>query len=141
MKLLLLLAVCFAHLPQLTQDDALETGLYLSLNIGQGAYLQFSDGKTYEIDPDDRIYSSFWITPFPAKIEESDDPDYPVAITNLYTGTMVKGKEVSTKDLLKKEKEKTESLPPLSIEPKKETAPKEPKTPKTPQQPQKAPPS
>lgn len=83
--------------------------LYLSLNIDRGAKLEFSDGSTYEIDPEDRLYTAYWITPFPVLLGKSDNPDYPVRITNLKTNTSVNGKKVSTKEVLEEERKKIPS--------------------------------
>lgn len=80
--------------------------LYLSLNIEKGSKLQLSDGSTYLISPADRIYSEYWITPFPVKVSKSKDPDFPSKITNINTGTSVNGKEISGKALLQEEIEK-----------------------------------
>jgi len=91
--------------------------LYLSLNIDNGSRLELSDGRTYEIDPDDRIYTAFWITPFPVQVGPSRDPDYPVKITNLNTETSVNGKQISTREMLKEEKEKEVKEPAKKKEP------------------------
>lgn len=72
---------------------------YLTLNIEDGAKLEFSNGCVYEIHPDDRIYTSYWITPFPVEFYESGNPDYPVKILNLQTGTEVSAKEITVKDM------------------------------------------
>jgi hypothetical protein len=77
--------------------------LFLSLNFAEGEKLELSDGSTYEIDPDDRIYSKYWITPFPIMLGESDNPEYPVKIMNMNTGTSVNGREISTKEFLEEE--------------------------------------
>lgn len=76
---------------------------YLSLNIDNGSKLQFSDGTTYIISPDDRIYTIYWITPFPVKFSQSGDEDFPTKITNVNTGTSVQGKLISGKALLQAE--------------------------------------
>jgi hypothetical protein len=66
--------------PLYPQEDGgnSESQLYLSLNINDGAILQLSDGTTYEIAPNDRLYSAYWITPFPLSVGASGDPDYPI---------------------------------------------------------------
>ncbi|MDN3506873.1 MAG: hypothetical protein P0S96_06555 [Simkaniaceae bacterium] len=101
--------------------------LYLSLNIAEGSRLELSDGKTYEIDPEDRIYTSFWITPIPLMVGKSGDPGYPVKITNLNTGTSVNGKQVSTRKIIE-ESERLDKQVPRSSKPEIEKAPKKPKT-------------
>lgn len=94
------------------KDNKIETiarkdkQLYLSLNIDNGSKLQLSDGSTYLISPADRIYSEYWITPFPVKVTKSKDPDFPSKITNMNTGTSVNGQEISGKALLQEEIEK-----------------------------------
>lgn len=77
--------------------------LHLSLNYNKGAYLVFSDDRTYEIAPDDQIYSAYWVTPFPPEFSDSGDPDYPILITNPYSDRSVRAKEVSTRDILREE--------------------------------------
>ncbi|NGX47375.1 MAG: hypothetical protein K1000chlam3_00748 [Chlamydiae bacterium] len=80
--------------------------LYLSLNIDEGAKLELSDGSTYEIAPEDHLYSSYWITPFPIMLGKSDNRKYPVKITNMNTGTSVSGKQISTRQMLEEEAKK-----------------------------------
>ncbi len=104
--------------------------LFLSLNIAEGAYLELSDGRTYEIDPDDRIFSAFWITPFPVTLSQSGNNEYPIKITNLNSGTSVNGREVSTRELLKKQKEKHAQEPTLQAP---QAQPTQPETKQTPQ--------
>ncbi|NGX38422.1 MAG: hypothetical protein K1000chlam2_01595 [Chlamydiae bacterium] len=94
--------------------------LYLSLNIDEGKYLQLSDGSTYEIDPDDRLYSSYWITPFPLMISKSDNSEYPVRITNLNTDTGVNGKQVKTKEVIEEESKEHAKQTPHTPTPEKE---------------------
>jgi hypothetical protein len=86
--------------------------LYLSLNIGEGSRLELSNGHTYEIDPDDRIYSSFWITPIPLMLGPSNDTQYPTKITNLNTGTSVNGKRISTQKLIEESERLDRKAPP-----------------------------
>ena len=110
--------------------------LYLSLNIDDGKYLQLSDGSTYEIAPKDRLYSSYWITPFPLMVSKSDNSEYPVRITNLNTGTGVNGKQVETKELIEEEaKEHAKKTPhtatPEKTKPKSKTQPTPQKQPST----------
>lgn len=104
--------------------------ILLSMNYNKGAYLVFSNDKTYEIAPDDRLYAAYWLTPFPAEFGESGDADYPVKITNLYSDRSVRGKEVSTRETLREEMEPapapTEQLPPLTAPIEQPTSPKEP---------------
>ncbi len=84
--------------------------LYLSLNIEDGAKLELSNGSTYEIAPEDHLYTAYWITPFPVMLGKSDNPDYPVLITNMNTGTSVSGKQISTRKMLE-EAQKQKQVP------------------------------
>lgn len=93
----------------LVKDDE---QLYLSFNIDDGEKLELSDGSTYEIAPEDRLYTVYWITPFPVRLGDSNNPKYPVKITNMTTGTSVKGKRISTQQMLQEEEEKQKALPP-----------------------------
>ena len=105
--------------------------LYLSLNIGEGKYLQLSDGSTYEIAPEDRLFASYWITPFPLMISESGNTEYPVRITNLNTGTMVNGKQIDTKEFIEEEAKEHAKQAPHTSTPQKPNL--KPKTQPTPQ--------
>ncbi len=89
--------------------------LHLALNYNKGTYLVFSDDRTYEIAPDDRIYSSYWVTPFPPQFSDSDDSDYPILITNPWSDRSVRAKEVSTREILREEMEPTPVTPPTPI--------------------------
>lgn len=66
----------------------------LSVNVNNGKRLRMSDGSLYEIAPGDVVYTALWITPFPLKITETDDPYYPYKITNTNTGRSVMAKEI-----------------------------------------------
>lgn len=93
---------------------AQEKQLYIQMNIEEGAVIELSDGKSYEIDPDDRIYTVYWITPIPVRLSESGNASYPVRITNLNTGSFVRGREVSTRGLIKEAEEAEKAAPPSS---------------------------
>lgn len=116
---------------QTMQKDALS----LTLNINGGAYLKLSNGHFYAIDPKDRIYSSAWITPFKILLSESSDPQYPVRITNLQTGTSINGRLLSTQ-----ESEELQSTSPQMPTPP-PTQPQPPNPPAQPQPPNKPSPS
>lgn len=66
----------------------------LSVNVNNGKMLRMVDGSLYEIHPSDVVYTALWITPFPLKITETDDLDYPYKITNTNTGRTVRAREV-----------------------------------------------
>lgn len=103
-KIFLFLLFFFPLLGQNESPERKEQ-LYLSMNIGEGDKLELSDGSTYQLDPQDKLFASYWITPIPIMLSESKDPDYPVKITNLNTGTSVNGKKISTRDYLREEYE------------------------------------
>ncbi|NGX38792.1 MAG: hypothetical protein KR126chlam1_00103 [Chlamydiae bacterium] len=100
MKIPFVLLILISTLSLTGQEPEQNDQLYLSLNVDSGSRLELSDGSAYEIDPDDWIYTTYWITPFPVELGKSDDPNYPVRITNLTSGTSVNGKEISPKELL-----------------------------------------
>jgi hypothetical protein len=77
--------------------------LRLAFNYNKGTYLVFSDDRTYEIAPDDRLYSAYWVTPFPPEFTDSYDEDYPILITNPYSDRSVRAKEVDTREILREE--------------------------------------
>lgn len=91
--------------------------LHLALNYNKGAYLVFSDDRTYEIHPDDQLYSAFWITPFPPEFGESGDPTFPLSIFNPYSDRTVRAREVPTRQILREEKEETLLAPAPAPEP------------------------
>jgi len=97
--------------------------LFISLNIEEGAKLELSDGSLYDIDPDDRLYSSFWVTPIPISLGQSKNKEYPVKITNMNTGTSVNGKEISRRQYLEDEAaiERAKPPPKKQLETKKKT--------------------
>lgn len=68
--------------------------LYLSLNIEGGKKLQLSDGRIYEVAPEDVASASAWVTPFTLLLKPSRDPDYPVLIVNRDSGTTVRAKQI-----------------------------------------------
>lgn len=71
--------------------------LSLQQNMNGGAQLIFSDGSVYEIAPEDRSKTTFWLTPINVTMEPSGDPNYPTKITNSLTSVSVNAKKVSTK--------------------------------------------
>lgn len=103
MRWLPLFLLLFVPLFSNMEDD---DRLYLSLNVEQGAKLELSDGSTYEIDPEDRLYTEYWITPFPIMLSGSGNENYPVKITNMNTGRSVKGKQISTEKMLQEDKQR-----------------------------------
>jgi hypothetical protein len=75
-----------------TTDKAKQ--IYLSENIQSGSQLRLSDGSLYEVMPQDRPKASFWLTPFQVRMEPSNDPNYPVLITNTITMIGVRAKQL-----------------------------------------------
>ena len=67
----------------------------LSINIEGGRKLQLSDGTIWEVDPNDVVQSSVWITPFPIRIVPSDSTDYPFLLVNKTSGVSVKARKVA----------------------------------------------
>lgn len=78
------------------KTESQEKELYLSENILSGSQLRLSDGSLYEVMPEDRSKASFWLTPFQVKVEPSNDPNYPLNITNTVSMVTVRAKKVST---------------------------------------------
>ena len=68
--------------------------LTLQQNLQNGSQLELSDGSIYEIAPSDRSKTTFWLTPIEMKISASNDPLYPVLLTNSLSGVSVKAKQV-----------------------------------------------
>jgi hypothetical protein len=139
---LVLFLPVFAQAPP---EPSGEAPLYLSLNIDDGSKLELSDGSTYLIDPEDQIFTVYWITPIPLMLSESDSSEYPIKITNLNTGTSVKGKRVSTREVIEDSPEnfvpsptptQPQTTPPAQTSPKITAPPQKESTPqKTPTQP------
>lgn len=67
----------------------------LSINIEGGKKLQLSDGTMWEVDPNDIVQSSVWITPFPMRIVPSDSTDYPFLLVNKISGVSVKARKIA----------------------------------------------
>ena len=67
--------------------------LSLSINIDNGQKLQLSDNSIWEIAPSDVPTAAVWITPFPVKITQSNDPDYPYLLVNINNGISVKARK------------------------------------------------
>lgn len=102
-----------------------QSPLHLTLNYNKGTYLVFSDDRTYEIAPDDRLYSAYWVTPFPPEFSDSGDPDYPILIFNPYSDRSVRAKEVDTREILREEMEPlVPTIPTPTPEPAQTQAPK-----------------
>jgi hypothetical protein len=68
--------------------------LYLSENLNDGKRIRLSDGSLYEVAPSDVRYSALWLTPFPLKIVNSNDPAYPYKLVNTNTGFGVKARQI-----------------------------------------------
>ena len=68
--------------------------LTLQENLQSGAQLQLSDGSLYEIAPSDRSKTTFWITPITITISASNDPLYPLLLTNTLSGVSVRAKKL-----------------------------------------------
>lgn len=75
-----------------THSDA--PRLTLQQNLQSGAQLELSDGSIYEIAPSDKSKTTFWLTPIEMKITPSNDPMYPVLLTNTLTGVSVRAKQI-----------------------------------------------
>lgn len=86
--------------------------LYLSLNVSEGEKLKLSDGSAYEVAPEDRFYTKYWVTPLPVMLGKSTRSDYPIQITNMNTGTSIHAKRISTKELLQQPKTQEIQPPP-----------------------------
>lgn len=89
--------------------------IYVSQNLGKGQYIQTNDGLYYEVAPYDIRFAAYWVTPFPICIFYSDDDeDYPLLITDYYTGTNIHVKE-TTYDAIMDAMERME--PPKELQP------------------------
>lgn len=67
--------------------------LSLSINIDNGQKIELSDNSIWEIAPSDVPTAAVWITPFPVKITQSNDPDYPYLLVNINNGISVKARK------------------------------------------------
>jgi hypothetical protein len=73
-----------------TSEPAAE--VLLSQNLEGGRKLMLTDGNTYEVNPVDLNKSALWITPFTIRITSSNDPAYPILLTNELTTTSVRAR-------------------------------------------------
>ncbi len=122
------IAGCACQGPHISRPGYVPNNQYplrLAFNYNKGAYLVFSDDRTYEIAPDDRLYSAFWVTPFPPEFTDSYDEDYPLLITNPYSDRSVRAKEVDTRAILKEEMEPTAIEPTPALTTPSTTTPEE----------------
>jgi hypothetical protein len=76
------------------EEKKVPASLYLSQSIDNGTKLILSDDSMYLVSPEDVTYTSFWITPFPLRLEDSGDPEYPVRIVNINNGKSVKARQI-----------------------------------------------
>ncbi|MES2122613.1 MAG: hypothetical protein V4492_07550 [Chlamydiota bacterium] len=70
-------------------------GLSMSININNGQKLMLSDNSLWEVNPNDIDVASVWITPFPIQMSPSNDPQYPMLLTNTLTGVSVRARKSS----------------------------------------------
>ncbi|MGD0665753.1 MAG: hypothetical protein ABSA17_08550 [Rhabdochlamydiaceae bacterium] len=66
----------------------------LQQNLNNGSRLELTDGSIYEIAPSDQARTAFWISPIAIKVSASNDPMFPVELTNTLTGVTVRAKQV-----------------------------------------------
>lgn len=69
--------------------------LYLSVNIQSGKQLLLSDNSLYEVAPGDVKTASTWLTPFPIRIDQSGDANYPCKLTNMTTNASIKARAIA----------------------------------------------
>lgn len=67
--------------------------LYLSENFDNGKSIRLTDDSVFEVNPEDIQYSALWITPFPIQTVPSGNPNYPVKIINLNTGSSITARQ------------------------------------------------
>lgn len=101
--------------PSAFVSESGEEDIYISINVGEGAYLLLTNNQAYEVKPIDRVFSEAWIVPFPVKIAKgnSNDP-YPILIKNLYSNTTVHAKTMPYEDFLSVKEGATGVPPPLN---------------------------
>lgn len=104
----------------------------LSINIDAGRKLQLSDGTMWEVDPNDVVQSSVWITPFPMRIVPSDSTDYPFLLVNKTSGVSVKARKIvpgsQTETTTPTQPAETQSITPSQPAPGQPAAPNQPAT-------------
>ncbi len=86
------------ELKQPQEEKVKESQLFLSINIDAGRKLQLSDGSTWEVAPTDVAQASVWITPFPIRITQSSDLNYPYLIVNKISGISIKVRPATAAD-------------------------------------------
>ncbi len=82
--------------PRTCSDSGEEDVEELSIaeNFNGGSQLRLTNGKYYQVHPQDRRVSSGWLTPFPIHIGQTSDPEYPLLITDMQTRSSVHAKEI-----------------------------------------------
>lgn len=78
-------------------DTLGHTPLSLNINIDNGRVLILNDGSYWEVAPEDRKISSFWLTPFPLEITPRDSQAFPFFILNITTQEKVKARQIPQK--------------------------------------------
>jgi hypothetical protein len=82
--------------PKQNSTNSAEYSLYLSINVDNGKQLRLSDNSLWDVAPADQQTAAFWITPFPLKLSASNDPNYPMLMTNLNTNVQIRVKRAAT---------------------------------------------
>ncbi len=73
------------HAPQ----PAKPANLTITENMAEGQAIKLSNGMIYEVSPDDVPVAMTWLFAFPITIEEGDDPNYPLQMTNMNTNVSI----------------------------------------------------
>ncbi len=79
-----------------TKAEETTSGLTLSINIDDGKQLELSDNSIWQVAPGDISTAAVWLTPFPVKIAQSNDPQYPHLIINTYSGVSVRARKLAS---------------------------------------------
>lgn len=63
--------------------------LTITENMSEGQAIKVSNGLIYEVSPADVPVAMTWLFAFPISIQEGDDPDYPLQMTNMNTNVSI----------------------------------------------------
>ncbi|HEY5260362.1 MAG TPA: hypothetical protein VIJ46_06910 [Rhabdochlamydiaceae bacterium] len=58
-------------------------------NMSEGQAIKLSNGMIYEVSPEDVPVAMTWLFAFPISIQEGDDSDYPLQMTNMNTNVSI----------------------------------------------------
>ncbi|MFY7842511.1 MAG: hypothetical protein ACOVOR_00605 [Rhabdochlamydiaceae bacterium] len=85
-------------IPKKTKEDFSKQLVVLE-NLNGGKEIVLSDGRIFEIHPEDRHLSASWISPASIEVQDSQEALYPFYLKNSQTESLVRAKKLTVKTL------------------------------------------